>query len=352
VELPRHVVLCSYRLGGTDGVAIEAAKWVAAFRALGCTVATVAGAGSADVVLPGLAADADEPPSRREVEDAFAPADLVVVENLCSLPLNVRAGAAVAAALSGRPALLHHHDLASQRPALAHLAPPPDDPCWQHVCVNGRSTAELRAHGYAATTCYNTFETAPEPGMRDETRARAGVGPADRLVLQPTRAIPRKAIPVGLAAAERLGATYWLLGPSEDGYGDECDEVLAAARVPVVRGAGPTRASHAVADAYAACDAVVLPSTWEGFGNPSVESATHRRPLAIGPYPVAAELRRFGFSWFDAQRPEALGAWLDSPDWSTIEHNAAVARRFFDIASLPDRLSRLVARLPGTLGSS
>lgn len=352
MKLPGHVVVCSYRLGGTDGVAIEAAKWAAAFRALGCTVGTVAGAGNADVVLPGLAADASEPPSGPEIEDAFASADLVVVENLCSLPLNPRAGDAVAAALSGRPALLHHHDLASQRRTLAHLAPPPDDPCWQHVCINQRSTVELRAHGYAATTCYNTFETEPVPGERAATRARVGVEPGERLVLQPTRAIPRKAVPVGLAVAEQLGATYWLLGPSEDGYDDECDGVLAAARVPVVRGTGPTRPGHAAADAYAACDAVVLPSTWEGFGNPSVESATHRRPLAIGPYPVAAELRRFGFAWFDARRPEALGEWLDDPDDSTIEHNAAVARRFFDVTDLPERLSRLVGRLPGTLGPS
>jgi len=56
--------------------------------------------------------------------------DLVVVENLCSLPLNPAASAAVAHG-PGRPAtILHHHDLAWQRPHLAHHPPPPDDPAW------------------------------------------------------------------------------------------------------------------------------------------------------------------------------------------------------------------------------
>ena len=82
--------MVSFRLGGDDGVAVEAAKWAAALGRLGWDVRTVAGAGPVDTLLPGLAMHAPEPPSRAEVEGALADADLVIVENLCSLPLNPR----------------------------------------------------------------------------------------------------------------------------------------------------------------------------------------------------------------------------------------------------------------------
>ena len=117
--------MVSFRLGGEDGVAVEAAKWAGALDLLGWTVRSVAGAGQADALLPGLAMDALEQPSRAEVDGALAGADLVIVENLCSLPLNPGAAAVVAEACAGRPTLLHHHDLPWQRPQLAHLPAPP-----------------------------------------------------------------------------------------------------------------------------------------------------------------------------------------------------------------------------------
>ncbi len=131
----------------------------------------------------------------------------------------------------------------------------------------------------------------------------------------------------GIALAEDLGATFWLLGPAEDGFGPELDRLVAGAAARACSGPERWGQRVGVADAYAACDVVVLGSTWEGFGNPAVESAVHRRPLAIGPYPVAAELAAFGFRWFAYDDPAAVAAFLDAPDPALLEHNHLVARR-------------------------
>ena len=338
--------LLSFRLGGTDGVSIEAAKWRAALGRLGFATVSVAGDGPVDHLLPGLAIGADEPPTARELDTALAGADLVVVENLCSLPLNPAAAAAVARSLAGRPAILHHHDLPWQRPAYVHHPPPPTDPRWTHVTINALSRHQLGNRGIAATTVYNAFAVGDggyDDHARSEVRRLLGLDDHGTLVLQPTRAIPRKNVAGGLELAARLDATFWLLGPAEDGYGDQLDALVAAARCPVVLGAPGGEPVTAV-DAYAACDVVVLPSTWEGFGNPTIESVAHRRPLAVGPYPVAAELAGFGFDWFGLDRGEAgrLARWLAAPDPTLLDRNLEVARAHFSLADLPDRIAAVL----------
>jgi mannosylglucosylglycerate synthase len=346
--------IVSFRLGGPDGVAVEAAKWQRALGVLGFATVTVAGEGPVDRRLRGLAIGAVEPPLRTEVAAALDDADLVVVENLCSLPLNAGAAEQVATVLEGRPALFRHHDLPWQREQFAGHGPPPDDPRWRHVTINELSRRELAAHGLRATTVYNSFDVDPHldvgvaDGLRrrrkgDTVRAALGVAEATRLVLQPTRAIPRKNVAGGIAAAAELGGTYWLLGPAEDGFGPTLDALVAAAPCPILLGAPDGRLD--VRDAYDACDVVVLPSTWEGFGNPAVESAVRGRPLAVGPYPVANELAAFGFRWFALDETARLASWLGAPDDGLLEHNLAVAAAHFSTAELPERLAAVLPEL-------
>jgi glycosyltransferase involved in cell wall biosynthesis len=323
-------------------VAVEATKWSGALSTLGFDVRTVAGEGPVDRLLPGLAIGAAEPPERDAVDSALDDADLVVVENLCSLPLNPGAAAVVAGAIRNRRAVLHHHDLPWQRPQYAACPPPPDDRAWVHVTVNELSRQELAQVGITATVVRNAFDTDAPEGDRGGTRRALGLDDETRLVLQPTRAIPRKNVAGGLALAQRLGATFWLLGPAEDGFGPELDRLVAAATCPCVLGAAALGPDWRVQDAYAACDVVVLGSTWEGFGNPAIESAVYRRPLAIGPYPVAAELAAFGFRWFALDDAPGLSACLDAPDPALLEHNHDVARAHFSLRALPDRIDRVL----------
>lgn len=302
--------------------------WARALRELGWDVVTVAGSGSADRIVPGLGWPATADPSVEDVAGATADADVVVVGNVCSLPLHLPASRAVAEALRGRRAVLHHYDLPWQRVNMPTPDDwPPSDERWRHVVINWESRSQLLSREIDARIIHNAIDV-------DEPRGERVVDVDGWLLLHPARAIPRKDVPAAIRLAERLGGTYWLTGPAEEGY--PLDDVLAAARCPVLH-----RPMPSIADAYASCDAVLFPSTWEGFGQPLLEAAVHRRPIAVARYPVAEELRRFGFRWFPTDDPEPLRSFLLDPDDGLHDHNEAVVREHFSI----DRLRRDLAAL-------
>ncbi len=334
-----RLVVVSFRLGGTDGVSVEAHKWTAALRTLGHDVVHVAGGGPVDILIRELAIDADGRSSLAPLQRAFADADLVIVENVASLPLNPAARDVLYEALEGRKALFHHHDLAWQREHLAHLDGPRDQPDWHHVTINDLSRRQLEDRGIHAVTLMNSFDCDPPVGNRAAIRRDLDVD-QQCLMLLATRAIPRKNIEGALRLAASLDAVLWLLGPSEDGYGPQLEALLDAYDVDVRRGLGEGRTVH---DAYAGADLVVMPSTWEGFGNPVLESVTHRRPLAIHPYPVAREIMSFGFEFFTLDDVGSIAAFLRDPDPTLLERNLEIARTHFNVADLPARLEALLA---------
>lgn len=344
-----RAIIVSFRLGGTDGVSVEAAKWAWALRTLGWQVTTVAGEGRADVMVDGLARYDRAGPSPAALERALAGADLVVVENACSLPLNPEAADALCRVLEDRPTLLHHHDLPWQRPAPAPRPTPPSGPTWLHVAASRISAVQLEAAGVAARVLPNFFSPLP-PGRRERTRAALGLEEDTPLLLQPTRAIARKAIEVSISLARSLKAMLWLLGEAEDGYGAVAEALLQRPGIPVARGLRAAGGGTTIADAFSAADAVSFPSRWEGFGNPPIEAALARLPAAVGDYPVARELRSAGFEWFDPSRPSDLAAWLAAPDPAILEGNFGLAERYFSLGRLPGRLHELLASWPALAG--
>ena len=151
------------------------------------------------------------------------------------------------------------------------------------------------------------------------------------------RAIERKNIPAALELCAEIGATYWLIGPAEDGYGPTLD-APAGARP----GAAPSTRRRPTGDLYAAPDGVVFPSTWEGFGNPPIEASLARLPVAVGRYPVGEEVRALGFRWFDLDEPDAFAAAARHPDDALLEHNRSLAIEHFSLGVMADRLRDLI----------
>lgn len=344
---PRAAFL-SFRFGPTDGVSVVARTWMAAFRRFGFEVVTVAGEGLADRCVSGFGLEEGPEPDEDGLRLALADADLVVVENLLTIPLNLPASRAAARVLAGRPALLHHHDPPWHRARFEHVRElPVDDTAWRHVAITRTLGRELAERGIDATVVHNAFTRPPRrspaerSAMRQHVRDTLGVVDDEILVAHPVRAIERKNVPAALALCEELGATYWLLGPAEEGYGDTLEELLGGAKCRVLHRAWPDAEEF-----YAAADHVAFPSTWEGFGNPPVEAGLHRRPVSVGSYPVAAELRELGFEWLDPIDVDAIRGTLTDPEGPEttrmLDVNERVAREHFGIERMESILRELL----------
>jgi glycosyltransferase involved in cell wall biosynthesis len=353
--MSQTVAFVSFRFGATDGVSVVARTWMDVFAARGDRVLTVTG-GPTEATpypnrqVPGLGLDdrLEQAVIEPALRDALDDVDLVVVENLLTIPMNLVASRATAAVLSGRPAIVHHHDPPWHRERFAHITElPADDPAWRHVAITRLLAGELAERGIRASVIHNAF---PEPPVRSDheratrraqVRSSVGLGADDLVVAHPVRAIERKNLPAAIALAEALGATYWLLGPAEEGYQRELDRLLGDARCPVVHHPWPDAEGI-----YLAADHITFPSTWEGFGNPPLEAALHRRTVSVGDYPVATELRAFGFDWFDPGDVEGIRTALTHPTdpvaVARLDRNERIARTSF---SLPHMAAQLVALL-------
>lgn len=340
--------ILSFRLGMADGVSVTAEALAKSVRDLGFSTVLIAGEGPVDRRVSGLSASYGAAPTRRDLELALDDLDLVVVENLLTIPLHLPASRAVADALRGRPAILRHFDPPWQRARFAHITElPADDPSWFHITVSRQAQRELETkRGIRSTIVAPGLELPVGPGDRARTRRKLGVVDGELLCIHPVRAIERKNIPVALALTEYLGGTYWLTGAAEEGYDGIVANLLAQTSARTVWSSFD---GIDIDDAYAAADLVLFPSTWEGFGLPPIEAAFRRKLVVVGDYPVSDELRASGFAWpYQWQGPLIKGLLVDDNRRNAVlDHNWSVAVQQFSRTAMTERLASLVHSVVG-----
>ena len=292
---------------------------------LGWTVRTVAGAGPVDRRPPGLAMDARTPRPGRGRPCAGRRRSGHRREPVLA-PLEPRRGGRGGGGLRRTPRrCCTTTTCRGSVPTWPHLPPPPDDAAWAHVTINELSRDELAAHGIDGHHDLQRLRPGSAAGRPDAT-CRPPRRPRwqRRCCCSPRVHWRARTSGGGIALAEALDATYWLLGPAEDGYGPELDRSWSRpARCPVLLGSPPGGCS--IADAYAACDAVALP-------RPGRASATRRwsRQPTAGRWPSARI--RWRRNWRlrlplvrRTPTPPPLARWLGQPDDRLIAHNQRVA---------------------------
>jgi len=402
------VVFVSFRLKALDGVSTEAEKWINVFEEWGCEVHRVAGyIPSPDVydhVIPELNHDDPEiqsftgavfcdEPDAREAELEFARIsesiersigtvldeigpDLVVAENVFSLPLNLPLSVVLCRYIEeqGIPCIAVHHDFYWQRPRFSNccfediLAShfPASLPHIVHVTINDKSREELYDRtGVAARCIRNCFDfNAPRcvEDFNSSLRADLGLNNGEVMFLQPTRAIERKGIGRSIqfvedfAAASGRPARLVVTGSCEEDYHGEFGRMCRNSAVEVlhvpgwlgrIRNEPGAKSCYDVRDAYACCEMVTFPSSREGFGNPVLESIVHRKLLLVADYPVLDELRKFGFQFLslEGHAVERAIKLMEYPPLmeEMVDRNFEIGRKHFSLDKLREEMADLVS---------
>jgi glycosyltransferase involved in cell wall biosynthesis len=411
-----NVGFVSTRLAGTDGVSLETAKLAAILRRMGHRVSYCAGEldprGPPGTLVPQM--HFAHPPARRIHDEAFAPPapadlreriasaaaelkdalatfvagfsiDLLFPQNALAIPLHIPLGVALTEFIAGTgiPAIAHHHDLYWERRRFASTAVPdileqcfpPDLPSIRHLVINSLAQeALLQRRDLAAWVLPNVFDFETPPPAPDrfnaDLRAALGLAPEDRLILQPTRVVPRKGIELAIELLRRLGDPRCKLVITHPA-GDEGMDYLhslqnlahragvdlryVAGRFGAARRVVPDGArTYSLWDAYVRADFVTYPSLVEGFGNALLETVYFRLPALVNRYPVyVADIGPLGFDFVEIEgevTDESVARvrrLLDDGGHcrEMVEHNFALARLHFSYAVAESRLEEVLQSL-------
>ena len=414
-----NVGFVSTRFAGTDGVSLETHKWATILDGLDFESFYFAGESDtpADrtMVVPeahflhprvvalterlfgGPTRSAETSREVQQLRDLLKPRleefvqtfgiALLIVENALSLPLNVPLGLALVELIAetGLPTIAHHHDFTWERTRLAihaagdylRAAFPPQLPSLRHVVINSFASRQLALRaGISSVLIPNVMDFDSPPSGPDEVCLRLngalGLRPAQRLLLQPTRIVPRKRIELALELTRRLDLDCALLvthasGDEGTAYERHLHEYADLLGVRVIFAAdvfAPER-SHlpdgrqvfSLADAYQMAELVTYPSTVEGFGNAFIETIYYRRPIVMSSYEIfRTDIQPKGFrviefeDFMTKETVDKARRVLEDNRLAAemVDHNFELGRRYYSFQMLERRLTLL---MQDTLGA-
>ena len=310
---------------------------------------------------------------------------LLAVQNALTIPMHVPLGLAITEFLeeTGVPTIAHHHDfywermrfqLGSMRDYL-DLAFPPRVPNMQHVVINQAAKEELawrRGIGSVLVPNMLDFDNPPAPpdDYAADIREAIGLHPNDRLILQPTRVVPRKGIEHAISLLRALHdprnklVVSHMSGDEGYEYVQQLQDLAADEGVEMIMFGdriGDQRHIDAegnkiytLNDLYPVADLVTFPSLYEGFGNALLEAIYFRKPVLVNRYPVfARDIESKGFRLLvmdgilDREVVDEVHHLFEHPEKcdAMTEHNYRTAQRYYSYTVLRYSLQTLISNV-------
>ncbi len=345
----RNIGFISTRFQGTDGVTLEAAKWVEVLENMRYNCFFYAGQSdwTASKTMVEPKAFFDHPVVKKIHEQCFGVAtrpnklsgqihalrqelkdslykfidkfaiDMLIIENALAIPINIPFGLAMTELIAetGIPAVGHHHDFFWERQRFMmngvtdyiNMSFPPSLNSMTHVVINSEAQKMLSYRtGISSIVIPNVFNySSPPPGIDNfskDVKRDLGLKKDDILFLQPTRVVQRKGIEHAIEVVHRLSDPRIKLvithSAKDEGlaYYNRVMDYARLLDVPLVikpelfdvqRSTAPDGSKrYSLWDVYPHADFITYPSTYEGFGNAFLEAVYFKKPILVNRYSI------------------------------------------------------------------
>jgi len=410
----QNIGFISTRFAGTDGVSLESSKWADVFQQSGHHCFWFAGALNRPPDCSFHVPEADfrteqnqwinervfgqkgrKQPVTQTIHDLRShlkfrlhefikqfKIDLLIAENVLTIPLHVPLGLAVTETIAETqlPTIAHHHDFYWERVRFSvnavgdylQMAFPPNLSNIRHAVINTAAQEQLALRtGIASTVIPNVldFENPPKVSNKRTEIFRQSIGlkPDDRMILQPTRIIQRKGIEFAIELVKELKNPRNKLVISHEA-GDEgfeyaewlkeyaCEHGVDLRLVSIRiadpwNGNGNKASKYSLWDVYPHADLITYPSLYEGFGNAFLEAIYFKKPILINRYATfVRDIEPLGFDlavmdgFLSKKTVQRVVEILESSKRrkEMVSNNYGIASRHYSYAVLRNQLTAMM----------